>query len=148
LSAQVRSLFPAYHNPFYAGFGNRDSDTRTYVSLKVSTHTLPRLPAPCVAPSRVLPPYSPGYSSGLPGSPGYSRVLRRTPPGTPAYSCVLLRYSDVLGRPSALVAAAGQVPSGRIFIVNPSGELTCFLHDSSCDTHKVPALPPVVLVSR
>ena len=42
MSAQVRSLFPAYHNPFYAGFGNRDSDTRTYVSLKVSTHPYSR----------------------------------------------------------------------------------------------------------
>ncbi len=138
MRAQVRSLFPAYHNPFYAGFGNRDSDTRTYVSLKVSTPTPP--PAgcrpPCVAPSW--------------------KLLR-----TPAYSCVLLRtpacfcgfYFDVLGRPSALVACGG----GRVGAVGadlhrePVGRahvLPARLVLRHAQGRHLPSPPPVVLGVR
>jgi len=31
----IRNLFPPFYNPFYAGFGNRDSDHRAYVHIGV-----------------------------------------------------------------------------------------------------------------
>lgn len=31
----IRSLFPSFYNPFYAGFGNRDTDHRAYVHIGI-----------------------------------------------------------------------------------------------------------------
>jgi phosphatidate phosphatase LPIN len=33
--SDLRSLWPANHNPFYAGFGNRDSDVTSYLEVGV-----------------------------------------------------------------------------------------------------------------
>jgi phosphatidate phosphatase LPIN len=31
----IRELFPDFWNPFYAGFGNRETDERSYKAVKV-----------------------------------------------------------------------------------------------------------------
>ena len=35
LSQEIRALFPPEHNPFYAGFGNRDTDEISYLKVGI-----------------------------------------------------------------------------------------------------------------
>lgn len=35
MSQEIRALFPPEHNPFYAGFGNRDTDEISYLKVGI-----------------------------------------------------------------------------------------------------------------
>ncbi len=37
---QIRDLFPDDYNPFYCGFGNRDTDTVSYRSVGIELHRI------------------------------------------------------------------------------------------------------------